>query len=205
MIPAAIGLRAHSGWAAMVVLAGGRARPTVAGRSRIVIADTKIPGSKQPFHAAERRPLAEAEQYLRRCEERSVAMAREALREAVEQARAGGSEVRACGLLLASGRPLPELRSVLASHALIHAAEGEVFRRALAEAAAALGLAVSGVREKDLLAQAESALGVTSTEIQAMVAALGKPLGAPWTQDEKQATIAAWIALAAGKTRTAAV
>jgi len=31
-------------------------------------------------------------------------------------------------LLLASGRPLPKLETILASHALIHTADGEHFR-----------------------------------------------------------------------------
>src|SRR5438874_1790460 len=67
-------------------------------------------------------------------------------------------------VLTAAGRALPALESVLGSHALIHAADGEHFREALAAAAQARGLPVTRVRERDVLDRARSALGRPASE-----------------------------------------
>jgi hypothetical protein len=73
--PAALGLRAHSGWAALVAVGGGPASPEVLDRRRIEMADD--PEAKQPYHAAEGLPLAKArallERHARQAEERAAA------------------------------------------------------------------------------------------------------------------------------------
>jgi hypothetical protein len=101
-----------------------------------------------------------------------------------------------CGILTASGRALPDLESVLASHALIHTAEGEFYRAAVARACEREKIAVSRVKERDIREWAASRIGekmVASTLI-----AMGKALGPPWTTDEKLATTIAWLVLASG-------
>ena len=70
----ALGFRAHSGWAALVAIAGTVDAPRVLERRRIAIADPELPSSKQP---------------------------------------------------------LPGLEKILAAHALIHTAEGAMFREVL--------------------------------------------------------------------------
>ena len=64
---AALGFRVHSGWAAAVAVAGTPARPEILERRRIDIADPALRGSAQPYHAAEKMPVAEAKRYLDRC------------------------------------------------------------------------------------------------------------------------------------------
>src|SRR5947209_7646054 len=57
MKAAAIGMRIHSGWGALVVLTGDAPDVAVLDRRRIVITDPQIPGAKQPYHfAAEMEP-----------------------------------------------------------------------------------------------------------------------------------------------------
>jgi hypothetical protein len=97
--------------------------------------------------------------------------------------------------LLASGRPLPALESILASHALIHTAEGELFREALRAACRACGLRVIGVKERDLFTLAAADLGIPAKRIGEHVTAMGKTIGPPWRQDEKFAAVAAWMAM----------
>jgi len=100
-------------------------------------------------------------------------------------------------LLLASGRALPELEKILASHALIHTADGELFRDSLRAACSVCDLPVEGIKEKELFAPASSkALGVQPAALKRRIAALGKSLGPPWSQDEKFAALAAWLTLA---------
>jgi hypothetical protein len=137
---AALGLRLHSGWAALVAVAGSPDTPVLADRRRIEIADSTVPGSKQPYHAAEGLPLEEAQRMIQRCEHSTVRVAQGAVQAAIERLRQNGYMVVGCGVLVGSGRPLPGLEATLASHALIHAAEGEFFRNAVRAAATACGL-----------------------------------------------------------------
>jgi hypothetical protein len=156
---------------------------------------------RQPFHAAEDKPFAAAEALVRRSTEEAFGLAEEAVREAVEELKAAGHEAVAGGLLLASGRPLPGLREILASHALIHAAEGELFREALRQASRKSGLRLAELKDRDVEAEAARALQRTPADLRKRVAAWGKLVGSPWTQDEKRAALAAWLALAAPAAR----
>jgi hypothetical protein len=192
---AAIGLRAHSGWAALVALGGPATAPEVIARRRIEIADPKIRGSKQPFHAAEPLEFPDAQAFIERCTRSTERLAREALQAAVDGLRDRRSEPVGCGIILGSGRTLPGLESILKSHALIHTAEGEFFRKALVEACEHCGIAVLGVKEKELYARGAAQLRTPVNELERRVQEMGKPVGPPWTQDQKYAALAAWMAL----------
>lgn len=190
---AALGFRSHSGWATLVAVAGPVAEPAVVVRRRVELS-RRTP--RQPFHAAEGRPFAAAEDLIRRSTDEAFNLAERALRDAVAELRAQGHEPVASGLLLAAGRPLPGLREVLASHALIHAAEGELFRDVLRRASRECGLRVAEVRERELDERAERSLRCSAAELRGRLAAWGKALGPPWRQDEKRAALVAWLALA---------
>jgi len=191
-MPCAIGLRAHSGWAAVVGVSAGSAEPPeVVLRERIELAEPKIPGAKAPYHAAEKLELDGAAAFLARCEAASRALARSGLEGIVDRLRKGGRAPARCGLLLAAGRPLPDLRATLASHAWIHVGDGEHFRNALADAAAACGLEVRRVRERDVAAS----LGRPPDSVDEYLSGQRRLLGPPWAQDQKLAALAAWFAL----------
>jgi hypothetical protein len=165
-------------------------------RRRIEIADPEIDGSMQPYHAAEALELDRARKYLDRCEQGARRKAREGLKEALDRLRADGREALGCGMLLSSGRALPPLPEILASHALIHTADGEHFRHALSDAASHFRLSVGGVREKEIWARASVDLGIPVAELQRLVNAVGKSIGPPWTQDQKLAALSGWLVLA---------
>ena len=192
--PAALGLRAHSGWAALVAVGGGPASPEVLDRRRIEMADD--PEAKQPYHAAEELPLAKARALLERLARQAEERAAAGLGAVLADLRADGYDVVGAIVLTASGKPLPPLESILASHALIHTADGEHFRDALAFGAQQHRLPVARIREKDLLARAATAVGRPAPDLQAAVTAWGKPLGPPWTQDQKLSALGAWTVLA---------
>jgi hypothetical protein len=189
-------LRPHSGWAALVVVAGTPRSPVVLDRRRIEIADPDIDGSTQPYHAAEGLDLDRARKYLEHCEAGARRRSRDGLSEALENLRPSGRKAAGCGLLLSSGRALPPLPEILKSHALIHTADGEHFRQALREAAAHFSLPVEGVREKEIWARASADLRIPVADLQQLVNAIGKSIGPPWTQDEKLAAVSGWLALA---------
>jgi hypothetical protein len=100
---------------------------------------------------------------------------------------------------MGSGRTLPELSKVLGSHALIHAAEGEMYRDVLVHAAARCGLPVTGVKGKELFAHASMHLGVSELMIEKRLAEIGKRVGPPWTQDQKSAAMAGLLSLSASQ------
>lgn len=106
-----------------------------------------------------------------------------------------GYELRCCGLLLASGKPLPELPQILASHALIHSADGELFREALLYGSQRCGVETFTAKEKDLLARAALELHLQPDALVRRLTDLGHPLGSPWSQDEKYAALVAWLSL----------
>ena len=165
-------------------------------RQRLEFADPKLAYSKQPYHAAAERSLPEAEKLIAQCMQSSGNLAFLGMRGMVDELKAAGAPVSTCGLLLGSGKPLPELAGILRSHALIHTAEGEMFRRVLAQAAERLGMRIVGVKEKQIWQQAPIALNQSANAISAQLKAMGKSLGPPWREDERLATLAAWIALA---------
>jgi hypothetical protein len=198
---AALGFRAHSGWAALVIVAGSPRAPAVVDRRRIELVNPRTPGGKQPYHAAEKLELKKAEELVRRCTSDARGLARRALRAVVNDLRDKDHDVVGCGILLGSGRPATTLAATLASHALIHTAEGELFRDVLTHASEHCGLAVLGVRERELFARGAAELRVPVEELQRRVTEMGRTMGPPWTQDEKHATLVGWLARAARSKR----
>ena len=196
LVPAAIGFRVHSGWVAAVIVAGDLSSPNVIDRRRIEIADPELPGSKQPYHAGEKLPLEEAERLLQRCASSSTSLAKKAVGDCLDAAQRRGHRVFACGILLGSGRPLPTVAAILASHALIHTAEGEFFRNLVSDACNQHELQVIGVKEKELLGRCNAELRMSQDRLEQHLSSIGRALGPPWRQDEKLATLVAWLALA---------
>jgi len=193
---AAIGFRAHSGWAALVAVAGSPKAPEIIARKRIEIADPKLEGSKQPFHAVEPMELADAERMIRDYSASTNRLAQEAIQGAIDGLRDRGYEVAVAGITLASGRALPGLQQILASHALIHTAEGEFFRQALIDACEHCGLTVTGLKERELFECGAKCFRTSIAELQPQINAIGKSIGPPWTLDQKHAALVGWIALA---------
>jgi hypothetical protein len=192
---AAIGFRAHSGWAAMVAVGGDPNLPEVIDRRRVELADPAVPGFPQPYHAAERLQLKEAEDLIGGCVDAAGRMARESLVSVVGELTEAGYKPLGCGLLLSSGRLPVTLAGILASHTMIHTAEGELFRDALAQASRHCKLPLTGIKERELFDRAASALDLSLDDIQLHLAEMGRPIGPPWRQDEKLAALVAWLVL----------
>lgn len=193
--PAAIGFRAHSGWAAAVAVTGLADAPAVIMRRRIEMREPGAAGPWQPYHAAVGLDIREAEQLIAGSAARAAAMATSGLRAMVGELGQLGHGVARCGLLSGSGRPLPPLERILSAHPLLHTAEGELFREALRAAIRQCGLQAIEVKERELFTRAATGLHLPARRIEAQVAAMGKSIGPPWRQDEKFAAVAAWLAL----------
>src|SRR5215469_17950013 len=147
---AGFGVRMHSGWGAVVCMSSHSDSPELIDRRRIVVIEPTMEGAKQPYHFAESLSLEQAEHHLHKCSEASRRLALKAVREMLEAVTARNYRVVGCAMLLASGRALPSLQKILASHALVHTAEGEFFRKVVREACERCRIPVVGVREHEL-------------------------------------------------------
>ena len=192
---ASIGFRLHSGWAVAVTVAGSIASPSVVDRRRMQLVKDFTYKFRQPYHTAAQMPRKEAAEFIKKVETEARALARSGIDALQRRLTRVGFEVVGCGLLLSSGRELPVLAQILASHALIHTADGELFRDAIRHACTHCRLPVSGIKKKDLFGVAAKSLRLEAAALKLRLTELGKPVGAPWTQDEKLAALAAWLSL----------
>ena len=191
-----LGLAPHSGWAAVVVIGGTAAKPLVLARERLELCDDSLLGSKQPYHAIEGLPIGEARARLESFRAASRRLAASGIRALAHTARAAEVDTIAAGILDASGRGGATLEAILASHALIHTADGNHFREALETGCAAQGLTVTRIGKRELVALAVTELGRPEEELRAIVTQLGREMGAPWGADQKGAALIAWLVLA---------
>ncbi|HEY2973640.1 MAG TPA: hypothetical protein VGJ48_14095 [Pyrinomonadaceae bacterium] len=192
----AFGMKAHSGWAALVVLGTCSGELQVVDRCRLELVEKdEASWAKQPYHAAEHLNAGDARELVRRGLESSRRIAVREMRTAVKRAREAGHEVAACAVLVVDPMPDWTVDEILAVHFRMHKAEGVLFRDALTRAAGACGLKLLRVPEKQLDEHAERALATSVKSLRKTIASLGKSVGPPWGKDQKDAALAAMIAL----------
>jgi hypothetical protein len=192
----AFGMKAHSGWAALVVLGTRSGELQVVDRCRVELVEKdEASWAKQPYHAAERLNRGDARDLVTRGVVTARRIAVREMQTAVNRARQAGHEVDACAVLMADPMPDWTVDEILAVHFRMHKAEGVLFRDALARAAEACGLRFLGIPEKQLDEQAERALATSVNSLRKTIASLGKSMGPPWGRDQKDASLAAMIAL----------
>jgi hypothetical protein len=195
MKSATLGFRVHSGWAVVVVLRGPLGAPLVVDRRRIQLVKTFTYTYRQPYHTAGKMPRNDGAKFVASVRSEATRLALSSLHSLQKDLAEQDCKIARCALLLASGRALPQLEHILASHALIHTADGELFRDALRAACARSRLPLEGVREKELFEIASKKLSISTITLKRRIAAFGKSFGPPWTQDEKFASLAAWLSL----------
>jgi hypothetical protein len=198
MKEATVGFRVHSGWSALVAMCVEKGEPVVLLRARVHLVETFSYTFRQPYHTAKEMQPEEASAFIAQVRTKAQEFAFEAIRKLRATLKEGGYELRRGALLLASGRPLPELEKILASHALIHTADGELFRESVLDACARCEVAMTRIRECEVVETAAKSLRVSRLVLLRKITKLGKGIGSPWTQDEKFATLGGWLALRGG-------
>jgi len=201
----AFGLKAHSGWAALVAVGACGAELRVVDRRRIELVDPDdVAWAKQPFHAAHGLDAEDARDVV----ERAVASARRVagreLRAALGRARESDHDVVACAVLVPEPMRDWSTEQILAVHFRMHKAEGVLFPDALSRAAAACGLRVVAIPEKRSMEYAGDSLATPPAALAELIAGLGRSVGAPWGKDHKSAALAALVALQARRVSRAA-
>ena len=179
----AAGFKAHSGWAALVVIGSSDEGYVVVERRRIELVDEAW--AKQPYHAAAKLPQAEARDVVHRGIDSAHTIAERVMRAFIQ--RSAGHEIAGCAVLVGTEMPEWTIEQILSVHVRMHKAEGVLFPMALAFAADECGLIVGTFVEKNLPAM-----------YTATIAKLGKSVGPPWGKDQKNAALAAMIVLNGG-------
>jgi hypothetical protein len=196
-VDVAVGFATHSGWAVAVVASvddgdgGDGGRLQVHDRRRVELVSPDLP--LQAYHAAADLP-ADAGVDVVAAVDRSIA---EHARQALTAIRADvgdGLSLVAVGIV-GRAREIPDVATVLSSHALMHASEGEQYRRGLAEAAEQLGLPVRRADPARLVDDVADAIGWPPARLADEHAQVRSTLGPPWQKDHKEATAAALLAL----------
>ncbi len=185
----AAGFKAHSGWAALVVIGASDDGFHVVDRRRIELVD---PGdadwAKQPYHAAEELPAAKARQLVKRAISSAHRIAAKEIRALVKRSHEAGHEIAGCAVLVGSPMPDWTVEQILSVHVRMHKAEGVLFPAALADAVEGCDLNLVTIPEKELTARADAATVRNLPE-------LGKSAGPPWGKDQKNAAMAAMLLL----------
>jgi hypothetical protein len=195
-VKVALGLKAHSGWAALVVVGARGADLEIVDRRRLdLIEPADSPWAKAPYHAAEDLGAAEGRALVKRGIDAARRGAVRAMRAVVASARDAHHDIAACAVLV--GTPMPDwsVDEIRAVHFRMHKAEGVLFRDVLVRAATACDLRAVEINEKRLLEDAERALKTPRSALAKRLAAAGKSIGPPWGKDQKDAALAAWVAL----------
>lgn len=187
----ALGFAVRTGRAVIVALGESLQAPVVMAKTRIDVATTFEEGAV--FHTAQRLSLEKARLLVRTSEATFVARARVQLAAFVSKLEA---TVVAAGMAAGPPKTLPPIETILKAHPMLHAAEGELYRRVFAEAAATLRVPLARVPVDALSARAAAELEMGSAELAARLAAMGKASGRPWAADQKNAALAAWLAWA---------
>ena len=189
----AFGLKAHSGWAALVAVAKQDKEFVVVDRRRIELVEDDW--AKQPYHAAENLNPDAARKLVKRGIAAANRNALREIRQAIKREEKRGNEVIACGVLVTDPMPDWSVAEILAVHFRMHKAEGVLFRETLSRAARATELALIEIPEKTLATHAEKALNISIDDLNRSITLLGKMVGPPWRKDQKEAAVAAIIAL----------
>lgn len=189
----ALGLRVHSGWAALVVVGRHNGDIVIVERRRIELVENEW--QKQPYHAAENLKRDAGRNLVKRGIAAARRNAGREIRAALKRERQRENEVTACAVLVTDPMPPWSTEEILAVHFRMHKAEGVLFRDALIRAAEACRLAVVAIPEKQLAEQAVNVLKTRANDLSDTISNLGKSVGPPWGKDQKEATVAALVAL----------
>ena len=194
---AVIGAADHYARAELVTLAVADASPVLLDRRRVELIDKGLPIA--PYH----------HEALELDIDAAIDLVDRVRRSVAEHASAAISTLlatyRAQVLILPSSPydSLPDsLEEILSSRPLNLAADGMLYREALAEAAAELGMEVRRYpRKTDPTALAAEAMGVEVAEVNSLIAQFGREAGTPWRKDHKMAAAAALSVLGHRKGR----
>ncbi|MHB8528807.1 MAG: hypothetical protein ACYC8V_04750 [Caulobacteraceae bacterium] len=189
---AVLGFRPHTYWTAVVALEGPASAPRVIERRRIEFA---LGAERFAFHRAAEAGPARAAEVIAEAREAAAVRAADEIGKLVADLQRAGVSVRTAAVPVGIAKLPERLEDILGVHSRIHAAEGNFYRDVVAGACRAAGLEVRRVVERELHTLACDRLGEDRASLDARLKRMGAALGPPWSEDQKLATMAAWLHL----------
>jgi hypothetical protein len=191
---ATLGFRPHTYWTPAVVLAGPATAPRLLRRQRIVFATGN---ERMAYHQAAEAGPVRAEGLIEGVRRATQANAQREIASLLADLEGPGVEVRTA--VIPESRPrLPDtVAQIIRVHALMHAAEGVLYRDVVAAACRDLGLEVTRTLERDLPETAAMVLELTPNTLATQL--LDLAADPPWSEDYRIAALAAWLGLAAAR------
>lgn len=154
---------------------------TLVGRWVLDLTDERVPA--QVCHAAADLPLPEAQALISRAVDVITEAAAHRFRELLAEVEAFDAVA-----VLVGDHPVPgSVAAILASHLLMHATDGQIYRDALLDAAAMFGQPGIGLPRKQAVARLEG-------DLAGLIRAMGAVAGPPWRKEQKLAAVAALTA-----------
>ena len=200
---AAIGFRAHMGWAVAVGIALADSGPQLVLSSIIATAPEGDRIAKEPYHVAAgwdgltRVPPhpdpAAAVALGRKTQERAAS---NAVADIVAELKSKKLRVVVGALLATRGLQSYTLEEALSHHSHVHVAEGMAVRDAIRVALKANKIPMREFDQKSLYVEGARILKLTEAGLKQKLTEL-KGNAKPWTQDQKLCALAAWLALSA--------
>jgi hypothetical protein len=190
---AVLGFRPHTYWTAAIALTGASQTPRVIERRRI---DFASGDERSVYHRVETMAADAAQAWIARVWAACEADTQRGIRALINDLADSGVTLGAAVVPIGRARFPDKLEDILKSHSHMHAAEGDFYRGVVATACTNLGLEVRRVVERDLPGLVAHLLRIDCPALEQRLKAIGAPLGPPWTEDQKLATLAAWSCLA---------
>ncbi len=193
--PAVVGIADHRGWAIFVCVAVQEGAPVVLDRRRVDLVSADLP-SQPHHHEGAELDVAEAEALVRKVQQSVAAHTRTAL----SQLQADlGAEHRLVSIAVQEGprhRRPTTFAEILESQTAMIAADGDLYRDALSEAAEEVGMEARLIPRKGETERAAQALGVDAARAEKLLREIGRELGPPWRKEHRDAAAAAIAVLA---------
>jgi len=196
---AGLGLEVHTGRVVVIILAGTFQTPEIVLRQEVDLADPWIRESMHPYHQELGESGSAGEQARRRGCEAARRASRQAMRTFVSEMQRHGLGPSTATIV---ARSLADPARIGSAHARAHAEERKLYREAVEFALRGCGLEVVTLVENTLRAVATERLGRGTGDLDAALKAFSHKVGTPWRAPEKNAALAAWLALSRSQGRT---
>jgi hypothetical protein len=188
---AALGFRVKSGWAPVVLLAGPIDSPALRDSRMIDLSDSRVPETRQPYHATFGQLETDAKKTNRRRDMVHRATKQSVARLLADYRQKAYSITRSS---LVIGSQL-DPASIANPHIRAHALEGQLFRSALEQALNAHGIGTAILLERDAYVTAGAHLEKSYDDVRQAIQNLGRSNDGPWRAEQKLAAVGAWLAL----------
>jgi hypothetical protein len=190
---AGLGFRIKSGWAAVVLLTRPAHSPQISDVSRVELSDTRIPETRQPYHAAMGKLEIDAAKLDAR--ERMVrCIAGQSLATLIIGYRKKGYGIKRAALVVGSQI---DPATIANPHIRAHALEGWLFRSAVEETLHNHGIRTDVILERDAYARVAVQSKQSNDDVRQAIQNLGPRARTrgPWRAEQKLAALAALFVL----------